>query len=164
MAVQKTILTEALTGLEAQPVVSNAGAASTKTLAGTAGTLALGKPGDIWSRAYGPLVYALNDSAVDLTFGTFVAKKGILVNGNDVANRAADLQPTTTLKAGQTGAFMTAGAAVVLCSAVADILAGMNARVILGYDANKDYTLPANADEVCVVEVNGLVATSESSN
>lgn len=162
MAVQKEILTETLTGLAAQPVVSNAGVASTATLAGKVGALALGKPGDVWSRAYGPLAYALNNSDQDLTFGTFVAGKGILVNPNDVANLAPGLEPSSTLKAGQTGAFMTAGAAVVFCSAVADILANMNARVILGFEADKDYTSDAYKNDVCVVEVNGLVAEASS--
>lgn len=143
MGVQKTILTRTQTATLGD-----------KSLEASLGTLALGKPGDIWSRAYGPLVYATVEGT-DQTFGAFVADKGVLVNPNDVANMA-NFDKSNTLKAGQTGAYLVSGAAVVFCKQVAAILAGMNARVIAGgYASGTDY---ANSDEICVVEVNGFKA------
>lgn len=151
MGVQKTILTRSLT---ATLKVGQ----TDKTLEADVGTLALGKPGDIWSRAYGPLVYATVEGA-NQTFGAFVATKGVLVNPNDVANMA-NFESSNTLKAGQTGAYLVSGAAVVFCKQVSDILTGMNARVIAGgYDSATDYT---NSDEICVVEVNGFKAEAEA--
>lgn len=157
MAVQKVILTETLTGLEDQPVIYNeTGSSESKeaklALSGSMGALALGKPGDIWSRAYGPLVYAMPGLAEAVEFGTVVDGYGLLVNGNDVANESPRFEATTKLAPGQTGAFMVSGAAVVLCKNVADILDKMNARVIMGY------TEEFAENDVCVVEVNGFKA------
>ena len=157
MAVQKKILTEALAGIDEQPVIYNtpdaSGSGEEQKLAlnGEVGVLALGKVGDIISRAYGPLVYAIVSDA-DVKFGTVVDGYGLLVNGNDVANESARFEATDTLKAGQTGAFMVSGAAVVLCEQVEAIKAKMNARVIYGWDGKSAY---ADGD-VCAVEVNGF--------
>ena len=155
MAVQKKILTEALVNIAEQPVILNDGSEATKKVSGEVGALALGKPGDVWSRAYGPLVYAVPPLTEAVEFGTVVDGYGLLVNGNDVANESPRFEPATALQPGQTGAFMVAGAAVVLCKNVEDILAKMNARVIMGY--TEDY----EANDVCVVEVNGF-KTSEN--
>jgi len=168
MAVQKKILTRTLGGVapKIDPAASGSGETIVEVeLQGGVGTLALGKPGDIWSRAYGPLVYAVV-TETDVEFGSFVEKLGILVNGNDVANESARFAPTTVLKAGQTGAFMVSGAAVVLCRNVPGILAGMNARVLGGYDETKaaDYANDKSDlyNDVCVVEVNGFSPESGS--
>lgn len=149
MGVQKKILTRYFDG-SSQKVAGG----EAKTLKGGIGELALGKPGDIWSRAYGPLVYAKVVDK-DIEYGTFVEGLGILVNPNDVANMA-NFSASTTLKAGQTGAFMVSGAAVVPCKAVEDIVAGMNARLVGGYEAGSDTA-------VCVIEVNGLKETDTGS-
>ena len=157
MAVQKKILTEKLGNIGPQPVIYNTGDSgseeATLDLNAEVGALALGKVGDIFSRAYGPLVYAVV-SGEDVKFGTVVDKLGLLCNGNDVANESARFEATDTLKAGQTGAFMVSGAVVVLCEQVAAIKEKMNARVIYGWDGESEY---ADGD-VCAVEVNGFKA------
>ena len=157
MAVQKKILTEKLGNIGPQPVIYNTedsgSEEATLDLNAEVGALALGKVGDIFSRAYGPLVYAVV-SGEDVKFGTVVDGLGLLVNGNDVANESARFEATDTLKAGQTGAFMVSGAAVVLCAEVANIKEKMNARVIYGWDGESEY---ADGD-VCAVEVNGFKA------
>ena len=157
MAVQKKILTEAVPVYGKDPEViyngddSGESGEGTLPLNGKVGALALGKPGDIWSRAYGPLVYAIVSNK-DVKFGTLVEPYGVLVNGNDVANESARFEATDTLKAGQTGAFLVSGAAVVECAAVAAIKEKMNARVVYGWDGKSEYA----EGDVCAIEVNGF--------
>lgn len=149
MGVQKVILTR----------VPSAEKIGGKDVEGGVGTLALGKPGDIVSKAFGPLVYGeiAGDEAVE--FGTFVAGKGLLVNSNDTPfyNTEAGAAPFgTTNKAmpGQTVAFMTYGTAIVKKANIAAVAAGMNARVVTpGYDAET-----AADDGVFEVEVTGFKA------
>ena len=170
MAVQNKVLTRTLDGSTITKWIDATGTEQTgsKTLQAQVGDLALGKPGDIYSRAYGPVAYTFGDLTNDTEFGTFVADKGILVNGNDVANESAKFEPSTVLRKGQVGAFMVSGAAVVLCKNVEAIKAAMNARVIQtdyltgnpDYDESgaTDYTSEEHKNDVCVIEVNGFLA------
>lgn len=167
MGVQKVILTRTMDGSSAA-TLSNANppVEGTKTLQGGVGTLALGKPGDIVSRAFGPLTYGEIAGETPVEFGTFVAGKGILVNSNDVPfyNTTADANgvvnpfgTTNVAMPGQAVSFMVYGTAIVKNSALAGIMAGMNARVVTpGYDAEAEY-----ADgEVFEVEVTGFKAAA----
>lgn len=127
---------------------------------GTVGILALGKPGDILAKAFGPLVFAEVPASGTYTFGTYVTGKGILVNSNDSAfygaSAAEPFGYTITLKAGMQAAFMQYGIAVVLCRDLANIVDNMNAKVLDGYDPTKTYG--ADSKDVCSVEVMGLKA------
>lgn len=153
MGVQKEILVRALDG-STQP------GGGERVLKGGAGALAIGKPGDVLAKAFGPLVFTEIPATGTYTFGTYVEGKGILANSNDnafySANAAEPFGYTVTLKAGMQAAFMEYGIAVVLCRDVANILAGMNARVLpnTGYDPEKTYA--ADSKDVCAVEVTGF--------
>lgn len=148
MGVQKEILTS-----QGPEIVLNpAPGAADKKFVGGVGTLAIGKPGDIVARAFGPLTYAevLGD---DIEMGTFVEGKGVLVNSNDVPNRQ-NFDENLVVKAGDTAAFMTYGTCVVLGKNVQAILDGMNARVVYGGEVIDD---DAHAYEV---EVTGFKAAA----
>ena len=122
------------------------------------GALALGKPGDIITRSYGPICRTAPVPTGGKAFGDFVEGLGILVNSNDCAGiggaLAAGENPfdTKTLKAGQLGTFLTAGACVVLNSQVPAIEAAMN--VTYQEDGGSVQT------DVTVIEVNGFKATA----
>ena len=156
MGFQKKILTEAVpyTGDEVEVTYNGSDSESGEgkaALSGEVGVLALGKVGDIWSRAYGPLVYAVVNNKDGLKFGEVLDGYGLLVNGNDMANENARFEAADGIKEGQTGSFLTSGAAVVLCSQVEAIKAKMNARVVYGK------TEGAAEGDVCAIEVNGFL-------
>lgn len=130
-----------------------------KQVTANVGTLALGKAGDIITRSYGPICRTAR-LAAETAFGAFVEGKGILVNPNDCAGLgvapAADANPfdTKTLKAGQLGTFLTAGACVVAKSQIAAIQAGMDVTYLEALAES------AAATDVTVIEVNGFKATA----
>jgi len=159
MAVQQKILTTvpAYAG-SAKKKPAGGGESQTVSLAGGVGTLALGKAGDVVTRAYGPVARSFMVEASDLTdgeleFGTYVAGKGILVNPNDCAGFSAAIATpfdTKSLKKGQVGTFLVSGACIVTKAQVAAIAAGMKVQNLYGYTATM-----ANTD-VCEIEVNGF--------
>lgn len=121
-------------------------------LQGKVGILAIGKPGDITSRAFGPVVTAgIVATEGGEKFGTYVANKGIVVNSNDVANMKNYDENFMAAK-GQTVGYLTFGTCVVYGSQVATILGAMNARVI--YGAKESY----GATDLVDIEVTGFKA------
>lgn len=148
MAVQKKILKREMT---CSVVVD--GAEKTFTLSTAA--LAGGIPGKIYDVAYGPVIHTGNlAEAADI--GTYVEGRGVIVNAPEYA-LVGGLTPSLTLPANTVANFMTAGHIMVKCGAVEDILAGMNARVLFGKDADSE------DDDLCVVEVNGFKADATAS-
>ncbi len=131
-----------------------------KSFAGAVGTLAIGKPGDVVSRAFGPLTYA-EVTGADAVMGAFVAGKGVLVNSNDVPNRS-NFESTITVKAGDTAAFMTYGTFVTTGDKLAAINTGMNARIVYPFAADGSAldiateTETADATAAYEVEVTGF--------
>lgn len=124
-----------------------------KNLLASRGVLALGKPGDIITRAYGPVVRSAM-LAADADFGTYVADKGILVNSGDCAGVGYKFDTVKGLKKGQVGSFLVSGACVVEGKAVQAIA---NAMVVqyLDEDYAKGESHTADTD-VYVIEVNGF--------
>lgn len=125
-------------------------------LQGAVGTLAIGKPGDITSRAFGPVV----TSGIVATeggekFGTYVEGKGILVNSNDVANMANYDQNFKAMP-GQVVGYLTWGTCVAFGSALSDIEAAMNVRVIYGKKDSYEDT------DLVDIEVTGFKAAPAS--
>lgn len=101
-------------------------------LEGKVGILAIGKPGDITSRAFGPVARSgIVATEGGEKFGTYVANKGVVVNSNDVANMANYDENFKAAK-GQTVSYLEYGTCLAWTSALAAIEAGMNARVIYG--------------------------------
>lgn len=148
MAVQKKILKREMTC-----TVLVDGAEKTFTLSTAA--LAGGIPGKIYDVAYGPVIHTGNlAEAADI--GTYVEGRGVIVNAPEYA-LVGGLTPSLTLPANAVANFMTAGHIMVKCGAVEDILAGMNARVLFGKDADSE------DDDLCVVEVNGFKADATAS-
>lgn len=148
MAVQKKILKREMTC-----TVLVDGAEKTFTLSTAA--LAGGIPGKIYDVAYGPVIHTGNlAEASDI--GTYVEGRGVIVNAPEYA-LVGGLTPSLTLPANAVANFMTAGHIMVKCGAVEDILAGMNARVLFGKDADSE------DDDLCVVEVNGFKADATAS-
>lgn len=143
MALQKKILKREMTcsvmvdGEEKQFTLSTA-------------ALAGGIPGKIYDVAYGPVVHTGN-LAAEAEIGTYVEGRGVIVNAPEYA-LIGGLTPSLKLPANTVANFMTAGHIMVKCGAVEDILAGMNARVLFGYDSK------SADDDLCVVEVNGFKA------
>lgn len=157
--VQKKILTRQEQATAKK--ISVAGEESTVNIVGGVGTLALGKPGDIITRSYGPICRTAR-LAAETAFGAFVEGKGILVNPNDCAGlgvapaEGANPFDTKKLQAGQLGTFLTAGACVVLNSQVAAIEAAMNVTY-------KEDGGSVNTD-VTVIEVNGFASAEAESD
>lgn len=121
-------------------------------LQGKVGILAIGKPGDITSRAFGPVVTAgIVATEGGEKFGSYVANKGIVVNSNDVANMSNYDENFKAAK-GQTVGYLTYGTCIVYGSDVAAISAAMNARVI--YGAKESY----GAKDLVDIEVTGFKA------
>lgn len=154
MGVQKEILTRTVTPVDPQKVVPNSDQAmAPQPLGGRVGTLAIGKPGDVVSRAFGPLTYAevtKDEDAVE--FGAFVADKGVCVNSNDVPNRT-NFEENLVVKAGDTAAFMTYGTFVTTADKLPAINTGMNARIVY----------PAGTDIAAVVsDVNGKATAASA--
>lgn len=121
------------------------------------GVLIGGTPGQIYDVAYGPVVHTTTlPEAADI--GSFVAGRGVIINAPEYAlygKPGAPLAPSLTLPAGTTVSVMTAGHIWVTRGALEDIKAGMNCYVVYepeGTDAN----------DLCVVAVNGLVASDDS--
>lgn len=114
------------------------------------GTLALGKAGDIITRAYGPVVRAAIIDTDTAEFGKFVDGKGILVNTGDCAAIGTQFETVKTLKKGQTGSFLVSGACIVKCNEVSKIAEKMKVQYLDGWSAT------AGANEVCEIEVNGF--------
>jgi len=164
MGVQKEILRRTFTGeVERYEVTKDAEGKPTgtelKKVQYTSGSAALigGTPGQIYDVAYGPVCHTTNlPEAADI--GTFVKGRGVIVNAPEYALYGVNgkaLEPSLTLPANTVVSVMTAGHVWVKRGAIADIKAGMNTFVIYepeGTDAN----------DLCVVEVNGLLASGES--
>ena len=164
MGVQKEILRRTFTGeVERYEVTKDADGKPTgtelKKVQYTSGSAALigGTPGQIYDVAYGPVCHTTNlPAAADI--GTFVKGRGVIVNAPEYALYGVNgkaLEPSLTLPANTVVSVMTAGHVWVKRGAIADIKAGMNTFVIYepeGTDAN----------DMCVVEVNGLLASDES--
>lgn len=153
MAVQDKILTA---------VPAYAGTAKKKgsdtevALQGAVGILAIGKPGDITSKAFGPIVTpGIVATAECEKFGTYIAGKGILVNSNDVANMANYDENFKAAK-GQTVGYLTYGTCVAFGSDLTNIQAAMNVRVIHG--AKETYA----ATDLVDIEVTGFKAAAGS--
>ena len=151
MAVQEKILT----AVPEYAGTAKKGDADT-ALQGAVGILAIGKPGDITSRAFGPVV----SSGIVATdggekFGTYIDGKGVLVNSNDVANMSNYDENFMAAK-GQTVGYLTYGTCVAFASDLENIKAAMNVRVI--YGAKEEY---AEGDLVDI-EVTGFKAAAGS--
>lgn len=147
MAVQEKILT----AVPAWAGTAKKGDADV-ALQGAVGILAIGKPGDISSRAFGPVVTS-DIVATDAgeKFGTYVSKKGILVNSNDVAN-LKNYDENFVAAKGQTVGYLTFGTCIVFADDLENIAADMNVRIIYG---KKD----AYADgDLVDVEITGFKA------
>lgn len=149
MAIQKEILQRPVTATVKK--IGEDGAVVDAELTGGVGALALGKVGDVMTRAYGPVARAAVVEE-ETAFGTFVEGKGILVNPGDCAGLSTDLPnypfDTKTLKKGQVGTFLVSGACVVLCSEVEAIAAAMKVQDVYGYTDKEG--------DVCEIEVNGF--------
>ena len=122
----------------------------TQTVKAGVGTLALGKAGDVVTRAYGPVVRAAMIEADEAAFGTYVEGKGILVNPGDCAAIGYKFETVKTLKKGQVGSFLVSGACIVKCSEVSAIAAAMKVQDLIGWSAD------AGENDVCEIEVNGF--------
>lgn len=128
-----------------------------KTVSFTTATAALagGIPGKIYDVAYGPVAHTSNLTA-DAEIGSYVEGKGVIINAPEYA-LVGGLTPSLVLKANSVASFLTAGHIWVKCGKVAEILAGMNGRVLFGKDDD------SKADDLCVVEVNGFKADEAAS-
>ena len=165
MGVQKEILRRTFTGeVERYEVTKDAEGKPTgtelKKVQYTAGSGALigGTPGQIYDVAYGPVVHTTNlPEAADI--GSFVKGRGVIVNAPEYAlyGKAGEpLAPSLTLPANTVVSVMTAGHVWVKRGEIAAIEAGMNTYVI--YEPEGD-----NENDLCVVEVNGLLPPEDSS-
>ena len=171
MGVQTEILTRQMSGKPASAVKYNGepygsdSDSGTLTLQGGVGALAIGKPGQVVARAFGPNVYALSFEE-DKKFGTAVELPdrtyGVLVNSDDVAftaDKPNSFGYSDTLQAGQVGEVMTYGICVVQNGTedepkkyLEEVLAKMNARVL--YEGSK----------LSEVELTGSKPAGEDSN
>lgn len=165
MGVQKEILRRTFTGeVERYEVTKDAEGKPTgtelKTVQYTAGSAALvgGTPGQIYDVAYGPVCHTTNlPAAADI--GTFVKGRGVIVNAPEYAlyGKAGEpLAPSLTLPANTVVSVMTAGHVWVKRGAIDAIKAGMNTFVIYEPEGT-------DADDLCVVEVNGLLPAGDES-
>ena len=132
---------------------------SLKTVQYTVGSGALvgGTPGQIYDVAFGPVVHTTNLAAA-ADIGTFVEGQGVIVNSPEYAlygKEGAPLQPSLTCPANSVVSVMTTGHVWVKRGALADIKAGMNTYVIYEPEGTDE-------DDLCVVEVNGLLPGDES--
>lgn len=148
---QEKILVRELSGGNVK-VVPEAGEETTKELKSGVGTLAIGKVGDITSKAFGPIAPTVTlgeEKEIGTLFedGDFV---GVLANGNDIANTAAKFNTSLKVAAGQTVSVLQYGTMVIKGASFDAIAAKMNARVIYG----------AKTDEVCEIELTGKKATA----
>lgn len=124
-----------------------------KPLEGSKGVLAIGKAGDVISRAYGPVVRAEILTA-DANFGAYVEGKGILVNSGDCAAISLQFETVKGLKKGQTGSFLVSGACVVPGTAVQTIADAMVVQYL-----DKDWftdDATTRSKSVYEIEVNGF--------
>lgn len=164
MGVQKEILRRTFTGeVQRYEVTKDAEGKPTgtelKTVQYTSGSAALigGTPGQIYDVAYGPVCHTTNlPEAADI--GTFVKGRGVIVNAPEYALYGVagkPLQPSLTLPANTVVSVMTAGHVWVKRGAIADIKAGMNTFVIYEPEGEDE-------NDLCVVEVNGLLPNGES--
>ena len=141
------------TGVDAEgkPVYEN------KPYSAASAALVGGTPGQIYDVAYGPVVHTTDlPEAADI--GSFVKGRGIIINAPEYALYGVNgnaLEASLTLPANTVVSVMTAGHVWVKRGEIAAIKAGMNTFVI--YE-------PEGADEndLCVVEVNGLLGSDDS--
>lgn len=173
MAVQKEILRRTFT----QEIERYKPDGSKETVKYSTGTGALigGVPGQIYDVAYGPVVHTTNlGEAADI--GTFVENQGIIVNAPEYANYGKPGDPlaaSLTCPANSVVSVMTAGHIWVKRSELAAIQAGMNTYII--YEPKIEYPEGATdeekaaidekaQDDLCVVEVNGLLPADPGSD
>lgn len=171
MGVQKEILRRTFTGdVERYEVKKDAdgkptGEVEKKTVQYSVGSAALvgGTPGQIYDVAYGPVVHTTNlPAAADI--GSFVKGRGIIINAPEYAlygtlpngKDGGPLAPSLTLPANTVVSVMTAGHVWVKRGELAAIKAGMNTYVIYEPEGTDD-------NDLCVVEVNGLLPQSDES-
>ena len=147
MGVQKEILKRTIT--RDIKVKKPDGSEVTVSFTTATGAVAGGIPGKIYDTAYGPVVHT-GSLAEEADIGTYVEGRGIIVNAPEYA-LTGGLTPSLTLNANTVVSFMTAGHIWVKCGEVDKILAGMNGRVLFGKDDS------SAEDDLCVVEVNGLL-------
>lgn len=165
MGVQTKILKREFTGeVERYKVTKDAQGKPVReieTVQYTVGSGALigGTPGQIYDVAYGPVCHTTNlPEAADI--GTFVKGRGVIVNAPEYAlygEAGRPLQPSLTLPAGTVVSVMTAGHVWVKRGSIAAIEAGMNTYVIYEPEGT-------DLDDLCIVEVNGLIPTSDDSD
>ena len=151
MGVQTKILTRMFTGTVAGPEGEKNYSVKSAALVG-------GVPGQIYDVAFGPVVHTTNLTAA-AEIGTFVAGHGVIINAPEYALYGAEgapLAPSLKLPANTVVSVMTAGHVWVKRSALAAIKAGMNTTEMYVPEGTA-------ADDICVVEVNGLVPANEES-
>jgi hypothetical protein len=149
MAVQTKILkrTEDFT----VPVTNANGEIVQKPTSVATGALVGGVPGQIYDVAFGPVVHTTNlPKAAEI--GSYVEGQGVIINAPEYAlygTTGNPLAPSLMLPANSVVSVMTAGHVWIQYKYLAAIQAGMNTFVMW-------QPASAQADDLCVVEVNGL--------
>lgn len=168
MGIQKKILTR-LETVEDVKCVKNDGTVGTADIKSGVGTLALGKLGDVFATAYGPVTKAVTLTA-NAKFGDFVEGAGIVTNSDDVAGiGTTNMFDTDTAKAGQVVSMLVSGGVVVDQAKLATLATKMN--IVAKFGEDEEFELdPADWDaytpgesETITAEYNGKISYAKDS-